>query len=276
MPVLPVLRLGSTGTYVQLLQEDLNGLGSNLNNFSVDGRFGLKTQQAVGHYQDEYGMPRTGIVGPAFWRVLTDNVKAVQRSLNALGYHMGQPDGWFGQTTSRALVKFQRDNRLYTEGIVNPRTRRKLFNPYPKDNVEKQPTSSSLSSLHPRVARMARRFLTLTKADKMDVRILTTFRSWDEQDHLYAQGRTTSGSIITNARGGGSYHNWGLAFDAAPFENGVISSDLAIYEKMGKLGIKAGLDWGGHFKDIIDRPHFQYTFGYNVEDLLNGVTLPKR
>ena len=50
MPVLPVLQLGSTGPYVQLLQINLNGLGGNFNNFAIDGVFGIKTQQAVGSY----------------------------------------------------------------------------------------------------------------------------------------------------------------------------------------------------------------------------------
>jgi len=274
LPTLPLLQLGSSGPYVQLLQMDLNGLGGNFNNFGIDGIFGEKTKQAVGSYQDEYKLPRDGIVGAATWKVLTDNVKAVQRRLNALGYYAGYPDGWFGQRTTNALMRFQRDNGLYPEGIVNPRTRRKLFNPYPKDNFEYRPSSNSINSLNPYVAQLARRFLNLTKANNLDVRILIAFRSWDEQDRLYAQGRTTPGKVITNARGGESYHNWGLAFDAAPFENGVISNNTALYEKMGRLGEQVGLKWGGSFKDIVDLPHFQYDFGLNTEDLLNGVRPP--
>ncbi|GAA3318342.1 hypothetical protein GCM10020331_020730 [Ectobacillus funiculus] len=33
------------------------------------------------------------------------------------------------------------------------------------------------------------------------------------KNSLYAQGRTTSGSIVTNARGGQSNHNFGVAVD---------------------------------------------------------------
>jgi len=39
------------------------------------------------------------------------------------------------------------------------------------------------------------------------------FRSFTEQDALYAQGRTKAGRIVTKARGGQSYHNYGLAYD---------------------------------------------------------------
>jgi peptidoglycan L-alanyl-D-glutamate endopeptidase CwlK len=271
---LPILRLGSTGLYVQLLQMNLNGLGGNFNNFGIDGVFGARTEEAVKNYQDEYKLPRDGIVGPATWSILTQNVRATQNRINALGYNAGYPDGWFGRKVTNALKKFQRDNGLYPEGIVNPRTRQKLFNPHPKDNFEYRPSSNSLSSLNPYVANLARKFLDLTKANGLDVRITTAFRSWDEQDRLYNQGRTTPGDIITNARGGESYHNWGLAFDAAPFENGIISNDIEKYNEMGRLGEQVGLKWGGSFKDLVDLPHFQYTFGLNTEDLLNGVRPP--
>jgi len=271
MPGLPLLQLGSTGPYVLLLQMNLNGMGGNFNNFGIDGVFGLKTQQAVGNYQDEYKLPRDGIVGPITWNILNNNVKSVQRGLNSLGYNAGYPDGWYGQMTTNAVINFQRNNGLYPEGIFNPRTRRKLFNPHPKDNYDTRPTSTDISSLDTYVSQLARKFLALTAANNMDVRITTAFRSWDEQDRLYAQGRTTPGSVITNARGGESYHNWGLAFDAAPFENGAVSNDLEKFKQMGRLGVQAGLEWGGNFKDIVDLPHFQYTYGLSTEDLLNGV-----
>ena len=74
--------------------------------------------------------------------------------------------------------------------------------------------------------------------------------------------------------GGDSYHNWGLAFDAAPYENGQISNDTKKYAKMGQLGQQVGLEWGGTFKSIVDLPHFQYTFGLNTWSLLNGARPP--
>jgi peptidoglycan LD-endopeptidase CwlK len=274
MPALPVLQLGSTGPYVQLLQIELNGLGGNFNNFSIDGVYGPKTAEAVGSYQDEYKLPRDEIVGPLTWKIITDNVRAVQNLLNSRGYNAGYPDGFFGPMTTNAIIRFQRDNGLAPEGIVNPRTRWKLFNPNPKIRYDLFPTSNSIDALDPYVANLARRFLASTKAHGMDVRITSVFRSWDEQDRLYAQGRTTPGSIITNARGGESYHNWGLAFDAAPYVNGTISNDLNLYKQMGPLGVAVGLEWGGNFKDITDYPHFQYTFGLSTEDLLNGVPIP--
>jgi len=40
-----------------------------------------------------------------------------------------------------------------------------------------------------------------------------TLRTNQEQDELYAQGRSKSGNIVTRSKGGDSYHNYGLAFD---------------------------------------------------------------
>jgi peptidoglycan L-alanyl-D-glutamate endopeptidase CwlK len=37
---------------------------------------------------------------------------------------------------------------------------------------------------------------------------------------LYAIGRTKPGKKVTKAKGGTSYHNYGLAFDIYPFING--------------------------------------------------------
>jgi peptidoglycan L-alanyl-D-glutamate endopeptidase CwlK len=267
---LPTLRLGSKGTYVKKLKIDLNGLSINYNNFIIDDIFDLKIKEVVENFQDEVKLPRDGIVGSATWASLIKKIRLIQVKLNSRGYNSGNPDGWFSAITMNAIKKFQKDNGLYEEGIINPRTRVKLFNPYPKDDFENRPSSNDLRSLNPYVAFLATKFLTLTKAHNLDVRIIAAFRSWDEEDRLYASGRTIPGPIVTNARGGNSYHNWGLAFDAAPFEYNQISNDNAKFKKMGSLGEQVGLKWGGSFKAIVDLPHFQYTFDLSTEDLLNG------
>jgi peptidoglycan L-alanyl-D-glutamate endopeptidase CwlK len=161
MAGLPVLRLGSSGPYVKLLQMDLNGLGHNFNNFPIDGIFDVRTQQAVGSFQDDYKLPRDGIADSATWKILTDNVKAVQKLLNSRGYNVGNPDGWYEKSTIDTVMKFQRDNGLHPEGVVNPRTRRKLFNPHPKDSYESQLTSNSINSLNTHVGQLAKSLISL-------------------------------------------------------------------------------------------------------------------
>jgi peptidoglycan L-alanyl-D-glutamate endopeptidase CwlK len=271
---LPIIKLGSMGNYVKLFQMNLNGLALNYNGFAIDGVFDVKTSNATKNFQDRFDLISDGIVGPDTWKILIENVKAVQKLLNSRGYRAGYPDGWFGISTTHAVQQFQRDYGLYPSGIVEPRTRRRLFDPHPKHNYESRPSSNDLNSLNPQVAALARRFLDLTRSNQLDVRIYNAFRSWDEQDRLFAQGRWTPGNIVTNARGGDSYHNWGLAFDAAPYENGKMSTDTKKFIRIGHLGQQVGLEWGGTFKSLVDYPHYQYTFGLKTWDLLNGITPP--
>ena len=275
MLTLPTLKLGSQGPYVKQLKMNLNGLAKNYNNFIIDKIYDSKIEDVVKNYQDDNKLVRDGIVGPATWNVIIQNIKQIQAKLSSLGYLAGGPDGSFGPNTTDAVKRFQRDHGLIQEGVVNPRTRVKLFNPRPMGYIINRPSSTDLSSLDPYVASLAREFLRLTKANNLDVRIIAGFRSWDESDRLYAQGRTAPGPIVTNARGGESYHNWGLAFDAAPFEFNMVTKDIAKFKQMGSLGERVGLQWGGTFKDIVDLPHFQYTFGLSIQDLLDGKLPPK-
>ena len=96
--------------------------------------------------------------------------------------------------------------------------------------------------------------------------IVSMFRTWKEQNDLYAKGRNKSGKIITNARGGQSYHNYGLAFDVA-FRN--FNWDPPAWdwwEILGEEGRKVGLIWGGSFKDY---GHFEYHPNFTWRDLIN-------
>lgn len=115
-------------------------------------------------------------------------------------------------------------------------------------------------------------------------RIAYAIRSFAEQDALYAQGRTKPGKIVTNAKGGESYHNYGLALDIVllkdtdgngSFETASWETDIdfdgdgvADWKEVVKIfkmyGWEAGIDW--KFKDA---PHFQKTFGKSIKWLQN-------
>lgn len=89
-------------------------------------------------------------------------------------------------------------------------------------------------------------------------------RTKEEQDKLYAQGRTMPGKIVTQAKGGDSMHNYAVAFDICPIVNGKAVWEISLFNKIGKLGMDIGLEWGGSWKKFIDRPHFQYTAGHDL------------
>ena len=74
--------------------------------------------------------------------------------------------------------------------------------------------SRDINDLHPAVARGARELIArMNAAGFRAVGISSTYRSIERQNELFAQGRTAPGAIVTNARGGQSMHNYGLALD---------------------------------------------------------------
>lgn len=113
-------------------------------------------------------------------------------------------------------------------------------------------------------------------------RFAYTLRTFAEQDALYAQGRTKAGAKVTNAKGGQSYHNYGLAIDIVLLvdkdKNGTfktaswdIKTDFDGDGKSDWMEIVAifkryGFEWGGDWK-FNDAPHFQKTLGKSVNEL---------
>jgi len=124
-------------------------------------------------------------------------------------------------------------------------------------------SESRLVNLHPDVAKAARKFISLAeKRLGIYLRLTDGFRSYAQQEALYAKGRTASGSRVTNARGGQSYHNFGLAIDLVELRNGqAIYGTSARWEELGALGKSLGFSWGGDWSSFKDYGHFQMEMG---------------
>ncbi len=95
-------------------------------------------------------------------------------------------------------------------------------------------------------------------------RVVQGYRTFAEQDELYAQGRTKSGIIVTKAKGGQSLHNYGLAVDIM----GILNNKELINptNEVVKISKKYYLEWGGEWTTK-DMPHFQIK-GYKWQDLI--------
>ncbi|WP_290902432.1 M15 family metallopeptidase [Aquabacterium sp.] len=118
-------------------------------------------------------------------------------------------------------------------------------------------SEKNIATLLPEVQPMARALVQKAAANGIQIKVLSGLRSYTEQDALYAQGRTASGNIVTNARGGYSNHNFGIAFDIGVFEGNRYLGTSPKYKAVGVLGMDLGLEWGGSWKSIVDEPHFQ-------------------
>jgi hypothetical protein len=145
-----------------------------------------------------------------------------------------------------------------------------------------QYTDTRINTLHPLIRRPAKELVLRCQIQLgINLRVAQALRTIAEQDALYAKGRTVSGDIVTNAKGGSSYHNFGLAFDLVEItsEGGVnYNYDHAAVSSIGK---SLGFEWGGDWKSIVDKPHYQMVFGKKTSelktqldnDLANGTAL---
>lgn len=147
-------------------------------------------------------------------------------------------------------------------------------------------TVERVSKLHPKVRDEAAKAIDnaeLGFPPNMAIRVVQGLRTIAEQNALYAKGRTSPGPIVTKAKGGSSYHNYGLAIDFAIIydKNGdgifeELSWDIAKdYDKDGKVDWNEvvsqfeaiGWAWGGKFRTFKDYPHCEKSFGYKPSQL---------
>lgn len=120
-----------------------------------------------------------------------------------------------------------------------------------------------LSLLHVLFAGRVRLWLDyLATQHNLPVLITQGLRTWAEQDALYAQGRTTPGTIVTNARGGHSHHNFGLAVDVCPddLSKDGLQLDWNInhpaWQTLLATAPSFGLAEGAQWRSFPDNPHF--------------------
>jgi peptidoglycan L-alanyl-D-glutamate endopeptidase CwlK len=126
---------------------------------------------------------------------------------------------------------------------------------------------AKLELLRPKVKTLANQLIAQCTGAGIQIAVTQTLRTLEEQDKLYAQGRTKPGNIVTNAKGGFSFHNFGVAFDVCPLLKGNPDwNNTELFNRIGKTGIFLGLEWGGNWTKFPDLPHLQYTGGYTLSE----------
>ena len=135
-------------------------------------------------------------------QLFKQDVLFYQRFLKANGFYPFKLDGIWGPKTDAGDAAFLQESETIknTNGGFDSRS------------------ESNIVTLVPKVQVLARNFLAIMINNGLDVRIISGTRTYAEQDALFRKGRFgNTEQRVTNARGGQSNHNFGLAWDIGLF-----------------------------------------------------------
>lgn len=127
-------------------------------------------------------------------------------------------------------------------------------------------TEANIATLCPAAQEKAREFMQECLSAGIPLKIICGTRTYEEQDALYAHGRTQPGPVITRARGGYSWHNFGIAWDIGIFDGIRYLDESPLYAKAGEIAEQLGLEWGGRWQQFPDEPHFQLRLGLTLAE----------
>jgi len=201
---------------------------------------------------------------------------------------------------STSLTSFEQDvlnNTFYRLSKKKPTLKGRTMTEPTRNNeiLIDKPTQDRIALLHPKIRQEIEAIIkeaNTVLTGRASVRISQGLRTIAEQNALYAQGRTDkTKKIVTNAKGGSSFHNYGLAVDIVLILDGKTASwddktdfdgdKASDWMEVVAIFKKYGYGWGGDFRSIKDSPHFEKSFGYttsqllakvNKKDFINGTT----
>ncbi|MCP4440356.1 MAG: hypothetical protein GY810_15530 [Aureispira sp.] len=209
------------------------------------------------------------------------DVLLVQKRLNVHGASLTE-DGKYGNNTLKAIEAFQQKTFGWNDGEIsaNGKTAKALLaaptggTTTTDTNTDDTPTHNEaetwdshtnrrVKTLDGRVKGAAIKFVNNVQSQLgLKIRVTSALRTVAEQDALFKKGG------VTKARGGQSYHNYGLAIDIVEIAGGKALWSNPNWGKIAAVGKALGFEWGGDWKNFVDKPHFQMTFGKSIKDLI--------
>ena len=140
------LKLGSSGSKVRDLQQDLTTLGYYW--ADITGNYGSKTEAAVKNFQEKNNLNADGVAGTKTLNAVASAVSRnggssgssytsgttlrldsqgsavtqLQTDLKQLGYYSADITGKFGQKTEAAVKEFQKDKKITADGVAGTKT----------------------------------------------------------------------------------------------------------------------------------------------------------
>lgn len=134
--------------------------------------------------------------------------------------------------------------------------------------------SRKIEDLHTKLQELCKKHIEACRKRGVEIQVTNTLRDAEYQAYLYSLGRTKPGSIVTNMQQIGP-HGFGLAYDIVPILNGkAVWGNNYLWAVAGEEGKNLGLTWGGDWKSIVDKPHFEYTCGLTAAQLRAGQRPP--
>lgn len=125
---------------------------------------------------------------------------------------------------------------------------------------------ADVNALHPYFRDKVLDLIANCKAKGIELAFVETYRTHAKQNEYKGMGKK-----YTRSGGGKSKHQYGLAVDVVPIIDGVAQWDnKALWLKVGLVGEKLGLRWGGRWRHPFDPGHFEWTGGLNTTTLSAG------
>ena len=191
-------------------------------------------------------------------KIFLDDLIFYQRLLASQGYYKDTLDGIWGKNTDAADKKFEKDARALRDsfGELDSRSER------------------NLTTLQVPAQQQVREFMAELSAAGFEftVKILSGTRTYAQQNAIFAKGRFGNpGPRVTNARGGFSNHNFGIAWDIGIFDggeyfNGDTQREVNAYANVAGIVDLTGLEWGGNWTSLKDRPHYEVAIGKKISE----------
>ena len=179
-------------------------------------------------------------------QLFAEDVTFLQRFLKCSGFYGGKIDGVWGPKTDAAVNEFDAQGAGVAAEL----------------GTFDAASERYIRTLQPKAQREARDFLKRVLQAGISARILSGTRTYAEQNSLYRKGRFgDTSAIVTNARGGHSNHNFGIAWDIGIFENGKYLGNSPLYGQAAAVGKGPGIEWGGDWTSFVDQPHYQLATG---------------
>ncbi len=126
---------------------------------------------------------------------------------------------------------------------------------------------TDVNALHPYFRDRVLDLIENCKAKGIELAFVETYRTHAKQNEYKGMGKK-----YTRSGGGKSKHQYGLAVDVVPIVDGVAQWDnKALWTKVGVIGEKLGLRWGGRWRHPFDPGHFEWTGGLNTTALSAGL-----